>query len=357
MNLAEIPVAQKLFAQWQRARGSRVEQAIRPFARSWEELLDQSRLDSGADRAEAEEDARRLEKEGWVELKPVRYKPYLIDSVVIPLEAETRWCEAFGFVRPTGDEMRQIASFSWEPEMAFLRETRINIPFVELRKINEFVKTRANSAELAPIKERSIQIFGDEKRLDFLAGSVLFRPGRLDMATHLRCEVVPVPLAWKRGPAGAASQPVIAIENAATWHSYCRWNVQCGLFGAVIYGDGNRFMDGVGFLAEIFAELGGSRRVFYFGDIDPQGLLIPQQACKRAQSIGLPPVEPHLWSYRLLLALNHNFSQWEGSQPSPAIIDWIGECAAAVRELFAKRQRLAQELIGWEFLRLQQSDD
>ena len=74
------------------------------------------------------------------------------------------------------------------------------------------------------------------------------------------------------------------IENAATWHSYCRWNVERALFSAVVYGDGNRFVNGIRYLKDLFAELGGLRRVLYFGDLDPQGLLIPQEASGRRAS-------------------------------------------------------------------------
>jgi len=92
-----------------------------------------------------------------------------VDSIVIPLQAEARWQQAFGFVRATDEETRQIAGFPWEPKLCFVREALINIPFDELRKINDFIKTLANPDDLVPIKERSIEIFGDEKRLDLLA--------------------------------------------------------------------------------------------------------------------------------------------------------------------------------------------
>jgi len=50
-----------------------------------------------------------LETNGWLELKTVRYKSHLIDRVVIPLEAESRWCEAFGlWFRPTKKAARFV---------------------------------------------------------------------------------------------------------------------------------------------------------------------------------------------------------------------------------------------------------
>ncbi len=270
----------------------------------------------------------------------------------MPLNAEARWREAFGFVPPSDDEARRIREFAWEPPLAFLREARVNISFDELLRLNEFIKHDGGDRELVPIKERSLQIFGDEKRLDMLLGSALFRDLRLNVKRDLRCEVIGVPLAWKRGPGAAAQHPLIVIENAATWHSYCRWNVEREMFSAVVYGDGNRFAEGIRYLPDIFGELGGLRRVLYFGDLDPQGLVIPQEASARARAAGLPIVEPHLWSYRALLNCGEGCAQpWEGETPSPTLCDWLDECGGPARRLFATGRRLAQEHIGWEFLR------
>lgn len=351
MNPAELPCARELFAQWQRARGGRPEPASRPFSRGWEDLLEDARLVSATERSEAERDAKALEASGWLELKPVRYKQRLIDRVLIPLSREARWCEAFGFVAPSDAEAKRIREFTWEPPLEFVREARLNVSFDELRTINDFVKHPGQSLTIVPIKERSLELFGDEKRLDVLSSSALFRPGRLDLRRHLCCEMIGVPLAWKRGPSAAGAQPLIVIENAATWHSYCRWNAERALFSAVVYGDGNRFVDGIRYLKDLFPELGGTRRVFYFGDLDPQGLLIPQEASARAQAAGLPAVSAELWSYQQLLKLGRGHEQpWEGEPPSSTLCDWLGVYAEPARQLFADSQRLAQERIGWEFL-------
>ena len=349
MNPTPLPVASELFAQWQRARGSRLEPATRPFSRGWEDLLEAAGLVSATDRTDAERDVRLLATHGWIEIKSMRFKSHLLDRIVIPLAAEPRWREAFGFVPPSDEEARLIREFAWEPPLAFLRDARLNIPFAELRRLNDFLQHDVGKRPLIPIKERSLEIFGDEKRLDELArGSAVFGDGRLT-PEMFRCFIVPEPLPWTPGanPAG----PILIIENAATWHSYCRWNTERKVFSAVVYGCGNRFLDGIRSLNDIFAALGGPRRVFYFGDLDPQGLFIPKTASIRAQALGLPAVEPHLWSYRQLLALGAGRSQpCDGEPPSSEHCDWLGEYAEPARQLFAAGQRLAQERVGWEFL-------
>jgi hypothetical protein len=47
-------------------------------------------------------------------------------------------------------------------------------------------------------------------------------------------------------------------------------------FSGVVYGCGNRFVDGIRYLPDNFAELGGPRRVLHFGGLDRRGLGIPQ---------------------------------------------------------------------------------
>jgi len=353
LDPTDLPIAQELFAQWQRARGGRVAAAaLRPFSRQWEELLEDAGLRSATERNEAEHDARALESAGWVTLKTVRYKPHLLQRIAIPLIAEERWCQAFGFVPTSNEEARLIREYSWEPRLAFLRDAPPNLSFAELKQINEFLRG-GNVGEVIPIKERSLEIFGDEKRLDALFASTLFRPDRLNLRNDLGCELVREPLAWKRGPREAVHQPVIVIENAATWHSYCRWNEQHMIFSAVIYGCGNRFVDGVRFLGDVFHELGAVRNVFYFGDLDPHGLLIPQEASNRAKAIGMAAIKPHLWSYRQLLLLGNGREQpWEFDTPAGTLCDWLADCAEPVRQLFASGRRLPQEHVGWKFLRV-----
>jgi hypothetical protein len=242
-----------------------------------------------------------------------------------------------------------LRAIPWAPELRFLATTRVFVPLADLLKLQAFFARGGRERSSVPIKERSLEIFGDEKRLDQLVrGSAMFGDGRLTPET-LRCFVVPEPLPWTAGP--NLDGPVIVIENAATWHSYCRWNTDRKLFSAVVYGCGNRFLDGIRSLSDIFATLGGSRRVQYFGDLDPQGLLIPQAASARAKAAGLPAIEPHLWSYRQLLALGSGRTQpWEGEPPSSTLCDWLATCAAPTRQLFATGHRLAQERVGWEFL-------
>src|SRR5262249_51484834 len=156
-------------------------------------------------------------------------------------------------------EKIDLRSIPWAPELRFLASSRVFVPLPDLQKIQKFFADGGRAKPLIPLKERSLEIFGDEKRLDHLfRGSTLFGAGRLDLET-LRCFIVNEPLPWTHGQ--TVHGPILVIENAATWHSYCRWNTEHKHFSAIIYGCGNRFVDGTRSLKEIFETLGGSRPV------------------------------------------------------------------------------------------------
>ena len=353
MNPGELSIARELFTQWQRARGGRNETAARPFSRRWEDLLTDAGIVSAMDRSAAEQDIRGLAEDGWVVLKSVQYRAQLLDRISLPLAQETRWKEAFGFIQPTDDEKHLIRSHPWQPELAFLHHTPVNLSYEDLGRLDGYLAQGGRDRPIIPIKERSLEIFGDEKRLDVLLDSTVIRDGRLTLK-QLRCEVVAEPLAWRRGPASVAwDAPVLVVENCATWHSFVRWNKTSARYRAIVYGRGNAFIDSVGQVPELFLELGGSGPIEYFGDLDPAGLRIPRRAHRRAQDFGLPPVEPAGWCYQSLL------TRLPGSEPededlvvNEEDLAWLGDLAEKVRELFTANRRLAQEHIGWEHLRL-----
>jgi hypothetical protein len=344
-----------LVFQWHNSRGYAASSFQRPFSRDWEDLLQSGNLFSAESRNEAFREAGELKAAGLVDLKTVRYRPYQIERIVIPFAAEPRLRELFASELPEAPDPRfDFSSVKWAAPLAFLTSEPVTVAPDDLLKLNQFLLKEPRKQQVVPIKERSLKIFGDEKRLDALVSTSLFRTDRLDWERDLKCEIIGEPLGWKRGPAAAASRPVMVIENAATWHSYCRWNAERKYFSAIVYGCGNRFMDSATYLAEIFRSLGGPRRVLYFGDLDLQGLRIPQVASTRIQAAGLPAVEPHLWSYRQLLTLGAGHGQpCDGESPSSELCDWLGECAEPVRQLFAAGHRLAQEHVGWEFLQTQ----
>ncbi|MCC6232546.1 MAG: hypothetical protein IT580_07875 [Verrucomicrobiales bacterium] len=344
----ELPVLRELHDQWWKARGRRLGESTRPFSRDWERLLEDAGLLSAELRAEADRDARLLQRAGLLELQPPRLRPHFILRVRIPVAAELRLAQLFDDPQTTTGTDPRLVGTTWEPELAFLREARTQVDFEDWLALNQFLASGGRHRPVVPIKERSLQIFGDEKRLDALLVAAPFRTGSLSPETF-RCRLVGEPLGWRRGP--SSHPPVLVVENAATWDSFCRWNDRVAAFSAVVYGRGLAFAESVTHLREIFRELGGVRPLFYFGDLDPAGLEIPARASRRALAEGWPPIAPHRWSYQHLLqaGLGHE-TPWEGPDASEEALRWLGDLEHAARSLFSRGQRLAQEHVGWEWL-------
>jgi len=350
----ERPILREFFEQWRKKRWGANEAGVRsPFFRDWERLLEEAGLVSADDRRAADRDARAMAQAGLLRLKTPKYRPYEIERVFLPNEALPEWLSLFASELPVVRASVDLARVRWAPELSFLEKAPTTIAPEDLLKLNEFYQEGGGHRPVVPIKERSLQIFGDEKRLDALLSSSLFRMDRLTPES-LRCEIVTEPPGWKRGP--SAEGPVLVLENAATWHSYARWNQACGVFSAVVYGGGNRFIESSVFLEEILREVGGRRRLLYFGDLDAQGLRIPCRASTRTLARGLPTVEPDLWSYRRLLQFGacKKFDATEDSTITAKELAWLGPLATPAGELLLRREWIPQEHIGWEFLSRQE---
>lgn len=348
--LRRMPLFRELFEQWRTNRGALVPGAAKlPFSRAWEKLLEDAGLVTAEQRSEALRDADTLEADGWVKTTRDRSRRYEILRIAILLASESRLRTLFADQLPSLALPFDAAAVSWAPELNFVPASRLQVAAEDLLKLNAFFQQGGCERLLVPVKERSLQIFGDEKRLDALRATTLFRADRLTLET-LRCFVATEPLGWKRGPVVTA--PVLVVENAATFDSYARWNAQAAQFSAIVYGGGNRFADSVSRMTDIFSELGGPQRVLYFGDLDPAGIRIPRRASAIAQRTGLPPVEPDVQSYRWLLSIGQAdaTSIEETGELDDEDRSWFGELSEQVDVLLNAGRRLAQEHIGWEFL-------
>jgi len=340
---SESPVLKELHRQWWLARADRIGKSRLPFSRDWEKLLEDAGLSSAELRTEAERDVREFCAARLLEIKPPRLRPQMIERLRVPVDAEERLARLFDDPIASEQEAFDPASVAWDRGLEFLATARIGVPAEDLLRLNKFLAEGGRQLPVVPVKERSVTIFGDEKRLDALRSTALFREDRLRLS-DLRCEPAVEPLGWIRGPARTGC--FLVLENAATFHSFARWNAKAARFTAVIYGGGYRFVDGVGFLPEIFKETETDGRIFYFGDMDPEGLRIPCLGGDR----GLGPVEPFLPAYRYLLDLPVSCRSHLENDSSPNHAFWLGDMAAEVEALFQNRQRIAQEWLGWEFL-------
>lgn len=138
------------------------------------------------------------------------------------------------------------------------------------------------------------------------------------------------------------------MENADTFHSFAKWNARADALAAIAYGAGGSeraLAYHEGYLDLVLARHGASG-ILYFGDLDPNGLEIPAGADRRRRQMGLPPIEPAVDLYLWLLENGHRMAAEDPRLLSVDAAAWIGVLAPRIADLFAARERIAQEWLG-----------
>jgi hypothetical protein len=205
-----------------------------------------------------------------------------------------RWVRLSKPATPAGD------ATIWLPMLAFAAKNPDGPQRDALRCINAWLRECGPPRVRVPVRERSLEIFGNEKRLDELIqpdGS-LFN-GQLHVR-DLGCFRVAVPLPYQtpdRAPNGAS---VLIVENHHTYWSLCEWNRESRHYAAVAYGAGNAFSSAAEHLDDIRQKTGGDA-LRYLGDIDSKGLEIPARTNRRRLKQGLTEIRPETRFYAWLL--------------------------------------------------------
>jgi hypothetical protein len=242
-------------------------------------------------------------------------------------------------------------SYAWAHELRFACAVRDARQLDVLLRVQHFLANGGRDRPLVPAKERSIELFGHEKRLEMLKTGILFDEGRLSFEL-LKCFPVPPPLLFEAA-SPSDSRPALVVENYSTYHSFTRWNREARAFCAIVYGHGDAFKTSAAGLAEVVGGWVWDGRLLYFGDLDPEGLLIPLAASATLSTIDLPALFPHGGCYRRLIERASTLNLPSGDRlclPTECR-EWLGEgLASQVDPSFARGIRLAQELVGWEEL-------
>lgn len=242
---------------------------------------------------------------------------------------------------------------AWLPSLAFAADERHPVRRADLKAVNEYLlSVRGREPVPAPTRERSLQIFGDEKRLDELRrGDMALFEGRVPL-TDLHCYPVAPPLPHETPLKQIPGRPILVLENYHSWDSFRRWNCDAALYAAIAYGGGNAFRQGAGNLDDLVA-CAQAEGALYLGDLDPAGTRILIGVNRRRQSEGRAVLRPHRGLYRWLLA--HGRRRPLERAPDNGAIDGLGDAfpediARGLAELWSEGQRVPQESFGIEQL-------
>lgn len=268
----------------------------------------------------------------------------------VPTPALPKWILFSRGPAPSAEKFNH-RSFPWMPELAFVAGLRALRHPDEVRRIHEFLKNGGRQRPTVPVKERSYELFGDEKRLDDLLNSQLFAEGRLTLEM-LRCRQVPASLPCV--PASReAKDPWLILENESTFHSFCRLNRHIHLHGGIVLGSGIAVLRATQFLADLVPASadGHAKQFLYFGDVDHDGIQIPFSLNQRLRDQFGIQVRPAEQYYKWLLDARGIEHPLDVIERHSAAVTWFpSSMRERIRIALRQSHPVVQEAIGWEFL-------
>jgi len=250
---------------------------------------------------------------------------------------------------PVGAE---AAAYPWRPELSWAAKLPLRrSEFEALRAIQRFLRDDAAGAPVVPTGERSLGLFGDEKRLDRLRRNRrLFAPGRLSLEL-LKARLHAPPFVYRMVGNGPVA---LVLENVATYHSVLSNLPLDSPIGMVVFGGGANFAASACYLAQLVGEgpAASIREIRYFGDLDRRGLEIPIIANAAAREARLPRVRPAigLWAKLLRHGVRAPTVRLD-SHVADRLTLWLPKTLRTdAQELLVGGHRLAQEAVGTKVL-------
>jgi hypothetical protein len=238
----------------------------------------------------------------------------------------------------------------WHPKLSFMYNESNFLTRELAKQINNYLINRKKNPFSIAIKERSLQIFGDEKKLDSLRKGTIFQHITLE---DIDCYLVPIPIISTK--LNNNSNKIIIIENYNTYNSFCRYNQKTNYYCEVIYGWGvNANSDEM--VQAIYErwERNNKLSVYYFGDIDPTGVNIAIGLGSRLNRVSTNitfKIDKRHYSYILTYGIrdtkNYKFKK---NQNELYAGELFGELYNDMKILFEKRIRIAQEALNIEIL-------
>ncbi len=244
---------------------------------------------------------------------------------------------------------------AWEPtRMAAFAHTLRTLPELRIAvSVNAYLKIRKSGEASIPHRERSLRIFGEEKRLDNYARNGVFR-GRITLE-DLDCFYCPEPLPFQplsMDPSETKGKPLLVVENSSTYWSASRANELRRRFAGIVYGQGFNVSNGErasGGLALIESRL-QAKGIHYFGDLDPAGLAIPRVINRFRKDKALSPMKSGRPLYRALLEMGLTTKAIPAQEPhhDPRwASEWLGAEIAEQYLTHCGRLRWPQEGLTW----------
>jgi hypothetical protein len=266
-----------------------------------------------------------------------------------------RWVTRVGGRRPARRRVR--TGHPWRPELMWARETALtDDQFEALKAVQEWIRTRPRDDPRASVRERSVDVFGDDMRIEALAGGALFAPGRLTF-DMLDCAPGAPPLATcdlDGGDAGDGRSDWLVVENASTFRSLAAFPGAIPGVSVLVFGAGAQAPAGLPALLEQHRGA-PPRRVRWFGDVDRDGLRFAIAAELALLGAGVPVLPDHAL-YRALVQRGctaPSRAPAVDEQEAARLASWLRDphLEAFAVEVLTSGRRAMQEQVGPRQLR------
>lgn len=229
----------------------------------------------------------------------------------------------------------------WHPELSWAAERALTARQRRLLEaVSAWLFQGGTRAAEVPLRERALQVTGDEKAFD----GGLVADGTLTLAVLRARRVVPRLHVERVGDGPVC----LVVENSDTFDSLCRaLTDDPGPVGRVAWGAGNAFASSV-----LSLRADPPAAIRYFGDLDEPGLRIPAGASVLAVEEGLPPVRPATGLYGALFENGRaGPSRQVSADRARDAVAWLAaEHRDRAHALLVSGRRLAQEAVGHDVL-------
>lgn len=258
--------------------------------------------------------------------------------------------KSVALVRPDAIAPVMEPAFAWLPQLAFAVEVKHAAQREKLRTLNDFLIANPRiSDSRVPYRERSLQIFGDEKFFDSSCGlnaGALW--GKLPLA-QLGAYAPEHPLPREDFPQSRRTC-LLVVENLHTFETLVARNRRQPEYRSIVMGSGNAVLGSAGGI-RVAVQRSGSDQIEYFGDLDPEGVRIAARLADTVKSTSGMDVRPATALFSGLMA-----GGVRRPLPGPASMptrsaEWLGAALAEqVAGEWSAAQWLPQEGLSTQLL-------
>lgn len=154
-----------------------------------------------------------------------------------------------------------------------------DLPYIKM--VESYLQSKGLPKEEVTSSERSYEVTGDEKWIDEKGGKELLE--RIGLLEKLKISPINDPLMFainKNKISEMGEHIHLIVENRATFYALLE-DIENTAFTSLTYGSGWKVLGGIGVFERQIGLMGQANKIYYFGDLDFEGISIWYELNKR----------------------------------------------------------------------------